>query len=950
MEEKLKRLIEENKVIPFVGAGVSKSVKLKNGKDAFIDWKELLQCFLNDISDKDNLNVIKAMLNVKKIDYLDVADRIEKELSPKDFTEILKQSIHVNYNHIDEDTYELAKTIWDLNSKLIITTNYDKVLHRSCEDKNIEYWDIESLHEQGMYARDGVEDSTVWNLHGHVDQANNMILTTAKYSELYSDDISNSKYKASLKLLETIISSKSLLFIGFSLDDPFIVKQLNKIIDIFGGHSPEHYILVKEGNRVNDLNGSIKIIEYENHGEPLIETIKSLQPTIKEKKDESKIDEDIPISKEEHISTQLTTLPKRNLKFVGRINDLNKIEKIFENDSITYIVNGIGGVGKSELAIEYFHKHKESYNSISFIELSEDGTSLEDIFLSKFSKEKLHLESNADFDTLIQRLQGLPEKNLLLVDNLDTKDDFKKIEMLNSNSNFDLLITTRITNLDINKENQLNLETLNDEDAKELFTNIYKKEIKDIDRILEYLDNHPLFINLTAKSLEQEYITVDELIEDIQNNNIYKIDSEDDKTFEEHLNDRFDRQFKNEQNDELKELLKILAIFPSVEIDFEILEKTITIDKLKVKLQKLVQRGWLNKKDDSYKLHQIIKTFIQKKYSVEYEDITFIFNNIASYIDTDDSTIIASQLSAYIPIIESFLNFYNDKEDTYICGILDSITYLYYSLGKYKKSLEFQEKAFDIRKEIYGENSEDTAKSYDLLSSIYQDMGELPKALEYQNKALKLREEVLGDKHPSLATSYNNISMIYKAMGELPKALEYQNKALKLREEILGDKHPSLATSYNNISLIYQDMGDLPKALEYQNKSLKLREEIQGDKHPSLATSYNNISMIYKAMGDLPKALEYQKKDLEITKEILGDKHSDLATSYNNISLIYKELKECIKAKEFMEKAIFILEEHGYKKDNLFSASQSLKEIEFNIKKESKIKVLKKKGKICKDV
>mgnify|MGYP003401583145 FL=1 len=114
-----------------------------------------------------------------------------------------------------------------------------------------------------------------------------------------------------------------------------------------------------------------------------------------------------------------------------------------------------------------------------------------------------------------------------------------------------------------------------------------------------------------------------------KNNTISKIDSKDDKTFQEHLENTFNRQFTSESKDELKELLQILAIFPSIEISFEILQKSISSERLRVNLQKLVERGWLTNKEDSYKLHQIIRTFILTEYKIEYERVTFIFKKEA---------------------------------------------------------------------------------------------------------------------------------------------------------------------------------------------------------------------------------------------------------------------------------------------------------------------------------
>ena len=936
MQEELKRLISENKVIPFVGAGVSKEIKYKTGENAFVNWKELLIKLNEKVSNQNKKNGISSFLKDDNIDYLDIADMIEKELTPNEFNKKLKEIFDIDFDEINTSTLELAKTIWELNCKLIITTNYDKVLYHACEDTNKKFWDIEAIHEQATSLRDAITKSTIWHLHGHIDNVDNTILTSQKYNELYTKDSTNSRYKSALETLRTTINTKSLLFIGFSLDDEFVVNQLNRTIDIFGGNSHEHYVICKQGSNPNTLNKNIKVIEYENHGQDLIDKIKSLAPN--STNNENKIEEKIPTQTKQEFK-QLTTLPSINKDFIGRKDELEEIEKRLAQNSLICIVNGIGGVGKSELSYKYLHENKHKYKNIAFVEFTKDDSSLEEIFIRKF-KDDFHLENDVTLDSVILRLQKLPQRNLLLLDNLENIKDFEKIKALNTN--FDLLITTR---KDIDKQNQLNLDTLNPKDAKELFLSIFNEDVN-IEDILVYLDNHPLFITLTAKSLDNKYITLDELRENIRNNTISKIDSKDDKTFQEHLQNTFDRQFKSESKDELKELLQILAIFPSIEISFEILQKSIGLEKLRVNLQKLVERGWLTNKEDSYKLHQIIRTFILSEYKIEYEKVTFIFENIAKYINPDDSTLIANRLNGYIPIIESFLELFKDKDDEFVCRIFDSITCLFYSLAQYKKSFEYQNRALKFRIKNNGENSEFTARSYNLLSVIYREIREFKTAFIYQEKAIKLREEILDEKYPDLASSYNNFSLIYKGMGKLEKALEYQEKSLKIYETILDEKHPSLAISYNNIAAIYQDMKEkekLEKALEYQEKALKIDEEILDEGNPGLAIDYNNISTIYQDIGELKKALEYQEKALNLTKEIFGEKHPDLARSYNNISTIYKDLKECLKAKEYMQKAIEIWKEYEYYNKELFDARNYIKEIDYNIKKN-------KKGRFCKDI
>lgn len=980
MEEELKKLISENKVIPFVGAGVSKNVKYKNGENVFLNWEELLIKLNEKTLEEPTKNYIKHCIKNKKKNYLQLADMIEEELTPNEFNKKLKEIFDIDFNEVDNSTLELAKTVWELNCKLIITTNYDKVLYHSCSDVNKKFWDIESVHEQATSLRDGISHSTIWHLHGHIDNVNNTILTSQKYNELYTSNSENSRYKSALETLQTTINTKSLLFIGFSLDDEFVVNQLNRTIEIFGGNGHEHYVLCKKGSNPNTLNKNIKVIEYENYGQPLIDKIKSLAPT--STNIENKTEEITPIKAKEEFR-QLTTLPNINKDFIGRKEELEEIEKRLAENSLICIVNGIGGIGKSELSYKYLHENKHKYKNIAFVEFTKDDSSIEEIFIRKF-KDEFGFDNNVAFDSVIKRLQKLPERNLLLLDNLENIEDFEKIKALNTN--FDLLITTR---KDIDSKNQLNLDTLNPKDAKELFLNIFNQD-ENIEDILVYLDNHPLFITLTAKSLDKKYITLEELRENIKNNTISKIDSTNDKTFKEHLQNTFDRQFTSESKDELKELLQILAIFPSIEISFEILQKSTGFEKLRVNLQKLVERGWLTNKEDSYKLHQIIRTFIITEYKIEYEKVTFIFENIIKYINFNNFAYLFNKFSIYIPIIETILNVFKNKNDELYCELLDSLTLLYIYSYQFEKSILLQNDAINIRLNIFGNITLKVLQNYDYLYLIYHILKDLDKAHYYLLKSLNLKLEIAGEKYSELPITYSNLSILYNDLKENKKAFEFQEKALVLGLQILGEKHLDLANIYTNYSTLYENIGNHIKAFEYLEKAINLRIELFGTNHPDLISNYNNLSMIYQNLGNKKEAFNYQKKALELNLLLFGENNFSLINNYNNIAMmyqdkkdydmalnyqrkalilsenivnnnqtisiiysnlayLYKEKKECKNAKKFMNKAIEILKNEYNSESLLRTAINFIIDIDIKIKKEKNLNY-KKKGKFCKDI
>jgi len=640
-------------------------------------------------------------------------------------------------------------------------------------------------------------------------------------------------------------------------------------------------------------------------------------------------------------SQNLTSLPPINTNFIGREADLKSIEDNLKSDNVVCVVNGIGGVGKSELSYKYLHKHKDEYQKIAFIEMTQESGTIEEVFRIKF-QDALHLTREDNFDTIMRRLQAFEPKNLLVLDNLLNDDDFKKIKPLNVN--FDILITTRAK---LESNNIINLETLNDKDAKKLFLSIYDTS-EDIQKVLKYLDNHPLFINLTAYSLKEEYIELDELIANINNGQVTDIDSKDDKTFKEHLNDTFDKQFKDEKNEELKRLLQTLSLFPATEISFEMLSQMLDDTKLKVKLQKLVSRGWISRKENSYKLHQIIKTFMLEEHPLEYPSVNYILRNIGTFIDPADNSLIASNYNDYIPIIDSLLSLFEKQQDEAIAMILDSNTSLYYSLGEYNNALDMQEKSCNMREKLYGDKSELTAKNYNILGAIYAAKAIYDQALPLYQKAIKINENILGENHPHTATSYSNLAVLYVNMGKYNEALHLYQKVLNIQEDILGENHFSTAISYNNLAGLYTDMGKYNEALPLHKKALNIQEDVLGENHPFTASSYNNLASLYEEMGKENEALPLYQKVLRIREDIVGENHPYTAISYNNLALLYKKMKFCTKAKEFLEKCINIVERLEFSELDIVSLKRALKETNDNIKKQQKAK-FKDKDRYCKE-
>lgn len=246
----------------------------------------------------------------------------------------------------------------------------------------------------------------------------------------------------------------------------------------------------------------------------------------------------------------------------------------------------------------------------------------------------------------------------------------------------------------------------------------------------------------------------------------------------------------------------------------------------------------------------------------------------------------------------------NDSTETAVS--YNNIGIVYWKQGKYDKALEFYFKALAIYEEVLGINHPFCASSYNYIGLVYERLGRFDKALEYYFKSMNIREKVLGLIHTSTATSYNNIGFVYFNHGDYDKALEYYLKALAIDENLSGKEHQNTATSYNNIGGVYDEKGDSDKALEYYYKALNVFEKVFGPNHPFTASSYNNIGTVYDSQGDYDKALEFYLNALEIREKVFGIMNRDVAASYNNIGLVYDHKGDYNKALENYFKAMHI--------------------------------------------
>ena len=111
--------------------------------------------------------------------------------------------------------------------------------------------------------------------------------------------------------------------------------------------------------------------------------------------------------------------------------------------------------------------------------------------------------------------------------------------------------------------------------------------------------------------------------------------------------------------------------------------------------------------------------------------------------------------------------------------------------------------------------------------AIFQgSQGQYEKALALSKSALAIVERVFGPDHPTAATALNNLALIYDDLGLPDRALPLQQRALQITEAALGPDHPTTAIRLGNLALIYADLGQPDQALPLLQRAHKVTEKL----------------------------------------------------------------------------------------------------------------------------
>jgi len=216
--------------------------------------------------------------------------------------------------------------------------------------------------------------------------------------------------------------------------------------------------------------------------------------------------------------------------------------------------------------------------------------------------------------------------------------------------------------------------------------------------------------------------------------------------------------------------------------------------------------------------------------------------------------------------------------------LLNQAGYYLYVRARYAEAEPLYRRALAIDEAVLGPGRLETALILNNLAVWLRIRGSYKKGEELCRRALAIREAVLGPDHPDTAISLINLALLLQAQGQYAEAERLLRRALAIREK--APNHPDTAQSLNDLAILLQVRGRYGEAEPLYRRALAIWEmdPTVGPDHPDTARGLDSLAYLHRAQGRLGEAEPLYRRALAIRKKALGPNHPDTLTTLHHIA------------------------------------------------------------------
>jgi tetratricopeptide (TPR) repeat protein len=238
--------------------------------------------------------------------------------------------------------------------------------------------------------------------------------------------------------------------------------------------------------------------------------------------------------------------------------------------------------------------------------------------------------------------------------------------------------------------------------------------------------------------------------------------------------------------------------------------------------------------------------------------------------------------------------------------LMNQLGLLFHAKALHARAEPLYRRALAIDEARLGEDHPDVARDLNNVCQLLQATNRLGEAEPLIRRALAINEATYGNYHPAVPICLNNLAQLLQATNRLSEAEPLMRRALAISEAIYGNDHPYVAGCLNNLGMLLQATNRLIEAEPLLRRALAIDEATYGNDHPNVATGLNNLAQLMQVTSRLDEAKPLLRRALAVSEAGLGYDHPHVAIVLINLARVLQATNRLGEAEPLLRRALTI--------------------------------------------
>lgn len=609
--------------------------------------------------------------------------------------------------------------------------------------------------------------------------------------------------------------------------------------------------------------------------------------------------------------------PTRNAAFTGRNAVLEKLRDQLAGSSKAVVLPqalyGLGGVGKTQVALEYAHRYMADYDVVWWVS-AEQRDMVNPALAALAARLGIRVGDSVTEAAQAARealRRGAPYTHWLLI--FDNADDPQELQSFLPGGPGHVLVTSR--NPAWSREAvplEIDVFTRR-ESVDHLQRRVPQLSEEDADMVAEALGDLPLAIEQAGAWLKETGTPAATYVEQLrrQPTSVLELNQPPDYPQPVALTWRLSFDRLRTQSPAAARLLELCAFFAPEPISLSLLYSDEMIGALvplderlkeKIVLGQLIReiaRYALAKVDqgnNSIQVHRLIQAVIraQLKTKDEKDDA---FHEVHRVLvgarprqgDTDDPENWVRYDLIWPHLGPSEADECDEEETRQL--LIDRVRYLW-KRGQYDSALDFGSNLEEGWRVRLGADDRQTLHLRFQLANVLRSLGRFDEARRVDSEVFAKQREVLSDHHPHTLKTAGGLAADLRGLGEFRESLTMDEQTYERFKELFGEDHPSTLSAANNLAVDLRLVGDCFAARELDQDTLNRRQDVLRPDHPYTLYSAANLARDMREAGEYAGSVELLRATYARYIDVLGEDFADTLRTAKSLAVSLRKTGE----------------------------------------------------------